>query len=213
MCCDFFDLAAQVGALEESAVDYLHIDIMDGHFVPNLALGTDFIRQLKKHTSIPLDIHLMTDVPEKVVDWLSLDAGDIVAIHIESTAAPMPLLAKIRECGASPYLVLNPDTSITAAKPFLDAVDGLLVMAVFPGFAGQKMVEGSLDRIAEARKMLDLAGKQMLEIAVDGNVSVENAQKMKAAGANIFVTGTSAVFRGRDIAANVCAFREQVLLS
>ena len=210
MCCNFFDLGNQVRAMEKAGVDLLHVDVMDGSFVPNLALGSDFARQLKAGSSIPLDLHFMVEEPARLFDLFPFGPGDCVSVHCEATRHLQRTLAAIRARGAAPFLALNPGTPVEAAADVLDDLDGLLLMTVNPGFAGQKMVPHSLEKIARARAWLNANGKPETEIEVDGNVSPENAVKMRAAGANVFVAGTSAVFRGEDIAANVAAFRNTV---
>lgn len=194
MCAGICDIRGTLEAFEKYGVDYLHIDIMDGHFVPNFTLGTDYCRELKKLTSIPLDIHLMTEEPEKLLDWFPISGGDIVSVHAESTCHLQKVLAAVREKGARAFAALNPSTPLCTLECVLDDIDGVTVMAVNPGFAGQKMVPSALEKISRLRKYLDESGHPEAEIEVDGNVSFENAALMKKAGANIFVAGTSSVF-------------------
>lgn len=211
MCCDFFDLRAQVGVFEKNNIELLHIDVMDGGFAPNFALGVDFACQLKRNCAIPLDIHLMVREPEKHIDSFPVGSGDIVSVHIESTSEMRACLDKIRARGARAFVVLNPETPAEAVLPLTDAIDGVLVMAVRPGFAGQRMLEGTIGKIARVRRLLDEAGREDAEIEVDGNVSIENGIKMRGAGANIFVLGTAALFGG-DLEKNIRNFRERVFL-
>lgn len=210
MCADFFDLRSQVEAFEKTNVELLHIDVMDGNFVPNYALGTDFVRQLKKHTSIPLDIHLMIEQPERLLDSFPFGEGDYVSIHSESTRHLQRVLQAVKDRGAKALLAFNPATPVEFATDVLDDIAGFLVMTVNPGFAGQKMVPHSLAKIARARALLNENGRPDAEIEVDGNVSLKNAVLMKEAGANIFVAGTSGVFLGGDLIENVRRFRETV---
>ena len=210
MCCDFFDLRNQVNALENSNIELLHIDIMDGSFVPNFALGTDYVKQLKKNTKIPLDIHFMTEYPERHLDSFAIGEGDYVSVHYETTKHLQRVLAAIKSKGAKALLAINPATPVEVAIDVLDDIDGLLVMTVNPGFAGQKMVPHSIEKIKRARKFLSDNGKADLEIEVDGNVSIPNAIMMNEAGADIFVLGTSAVFCGESIEENVKKFRNEV---
>ncbi len=210
MCCDFFRLQEQVEAFERAKVELLHIDVMDGNFVPNIALGTDFIRQLKQRTNIPLDLHLMVEEPGRLLDSFAFGEGDYVSVHFETAKHLQRVLQAVRDRGAKPLLALNPGTPVEFAAEVLDDVDGLLLMTVNPGFAGQKMVPHSLAKIAHARAWLDGNGRTDAEIEVDGNVSLKNAVLMKEAGANIFVAGTSGVFLGGDLAANVENFRKTV---
>ncbi len=189
MCADICELKGTVDEFEKCGIEYLHIDIMDGIFVPNFTLGTDYCRSLKKITDIPLDIHLMITEPEKKLDWFEFGEGDIVSVHAESTVHLQKALAAVRSRGAKAFAALNPSTPLSTLDYVLDDIDGVTVMAVNPGFAGQKMIPSALGKIRQVRELI---GEK--EIEVDGNVSFENAVKMKEAGADIFVAGTSSVF-------------------
>lgn len=194
MCVDFFKLKETVSEFEKLGIEYLHIDIMDGHFVSNYTLGTDFVKKLKSETKIPLDIHLMVEKPENILDWFAFGNGDYVSVHLESTCHLQKALSVIRERGAKPMVAINPATPIFMIENVLDDIDAVLVMTVNPGFAGQKLVKSTLNKIKELRKYLDEKGYENIEIEVDGNVSFENAVLMSKAGANIFVAGTSSLF-------------------
>jgi len=209
MCCDFLNMGAQLKIFEKTNIELLHLDIMDGHFVPNYALGTDLIRQLSAATSIPLDLHFMVERPEQLIDAFPIREGDWVSIHAESTYHLQRVLAGIRAKGAHPIVALNPATPICMIEDVLDDIDGVLIMSVNPGFAGQKMVPHALEKIEAVRSMLDGKGHTDVEIEVDGNVSPENAIRMKEAGANIFVLGTSSIFIG-DMEQNIHTFRQRV---
>ncbi|MBO4468044.1 MAG: ribulose-phosphate 3-epimerase [Clostridia bacterium] len=211
MCADFFDLEKTVREFERLKIEYLHIDIMDGHFVSNYTLGTDFVRTLKSKTDIPLDIHLMVEKPENVLDWFTFGKGDYVSVHVESTCHLQKVLAAIRERGAKPMVAINPATPIFMIENVLDDIDAVLVMTVNPGFAGQKLVRSTLKKTEDLRKYLDEKGYENVEIEVDGNVSFENAVLMSKAGANIFVAGTSSVFSKDGILSdNIGKLRELI---
>ena len=195
MCADIFTLGDTMDVFEKNGVSYLHIDIMDGEFVPNFTLGTDYCRRMKQSSSIPLDIHLMINDPEKKLSWFDFGEGDIVSVHFESTKHPYLALQMIRERGAKAFLAINPGTAASVILPMLPVMDGVLVMTVNPGFAGQKLAESTLAKITEVRELAAKAGRDDLLIETDGNVSFENAVRMSRAGADIFVAGTSAVFR------------------
>lgn len=195
MCADIFTLGDTMDVFEKNGVSYLHIDIMDGEFVPNFMLGTDYCRRMKQSSSIPLDIHLMINDPEKKLSWFDFGEGDIVSVHFESTKHPYLALQMIRERGAKAFLAINPGTAASVILPMLSVMDGVLVMTVNPGFAGQKLAESTLAKITEVRELAAKAGRDDLLIETDGNVSFENAVRMSRAGADIFVAGTSAVFR------------------
>ena len=195
MCADIFSLGETLDVFEKNGVSYLHIDIMDGEFVPNFTLGTDYCRIMKKATSIPLDIHLMVNDPEKKLSWFEFGEGDMVSVHFESTKHPYLALQMIRARGAKAFLAINPGTAASVILPMLSVMDGVLVMTVNPGFAGQKLAESTLFKISEVRELAEKAGREDLLIETDGNVSFENAVRMSRAGADIFVAGTSSVFR------------------
>ena len=208
MCCDFLRLGEQIKIFEQHKIELLHIDIMDGSFVPNITLGTDFVRQVKRVTDIPLDIHMMTEEPERFLDMLEFGKGDYVSIHYESTKHVQRALGLVRERGAKALLALNPATPVEMASELIDDIDGLLIMSVNPGFAGQKVIPHSFEKIAHAKAFLNSRGRVNAEIEVDGNVSLENAVKMRGAGADIFVLGTSGIFKGDDLGKNIDSFRE-----
>lgn len=182
---------------------------MDGSFVPNFTLGTDFIKQVRTVTNIPLDLHLMINDPENKLDFFTFGESDIVSIHVESTKHLQRALQKIKDRGAKAYVALNPATPIVMLEDVLDDIDGVLLMTVNPGFAGQKLVPHGLEKIKKLRKFLDENGKADTEIEVDGNVSFVNAKLMSEAGANIFVAGTSSVFVG-NMDENIIKLREVI---
>ena len=194
MCADFFGLKEYINLFEKYKIDMIHVDVMDGSFVPNYTLGTDFIRVLKKNTKIPMDIHLMIDNPEGKIDWFDFSEGDFVSVHAESTRHLHKAVSEIKQRDAKAGAALNPATPICMLENVLDDIDMVLLMTVNPGFAGQKLIPSMLDKIKNLRKYLDERGYGNIEIEVDGNVSFENARLMRQAGANIFVAGTSSLF-------------------
>jgi ribulose-phosphate 3-epimerase len=195
MCADLFHLSETIKIFEEHKIPYLHMDVMDGSFVPNLMLGTDVIRQIRRATSIPLDIHLMIEEPDEKLEWFEPRPGDYVSIHAETTRHLQRVLAKIRALGAKPMVAINPATPISDTEEVFHDVDAILIMTVNPGYAGQKLVPQALIKIKRLRSLLDERGFNNVEIEVDGNVTLENALRMREAGANIFVAGTSFLFR------------------
>lgn len=194
MCGDLLHLAQTVRQCEESGVEFLHIDIMDGQFVPNFTLGTDVCRALKAATAIPLDIHLMVEKPEEKLSWFGFGPGDLVSVHYESTPHICRVLQRIRDRGARPAVALNPGTPVGVLENLLPLIDAVLVMTVNPGFSGQSLIPGAVEKVARVRRFLQEAGYPDILIEVDGNVSFENARKMARAGADIFVAGTSSIF-------------------
>lgn len=203
MCADALNLGADAVALEKAGVQYFHYDVMDGDFVPNFMLGPDVIKAVRKVSKVPADIHLMVKNPERHLHLFDLRAGDVVSVHQESTIHLQRTLAAIRQTGAQAAVALNPATPLCTIEDVLPDIDMVLLMTVNPGFAGQKLVPQTLAKITRLRKMLDESGYPHVRIEVDGNVSFENAVKMRAAGADLFVAGTSAVFREGGIEANM----------
>ena len=189
MCADPVLLGDTLKTFSDNKIEYLHIDIMDGVFVPNYTLGPDYCKYLRRHCDIPLDIHLMVAGPEDKLAFFDIREGDIVSVHAESTHHLHRAVTKIKERGARAFVAINPATPIYVLEDIIDDIDGVLVMTVDPGFAGQKMIPSTLNKISRLREMYP-----DLVIEVDGNVSYENAKKMKEAGANIFVVGTASIF-------------------
>ena len=163
---------------------------MDGSFVPNFTLGTDYCRYLHEISTLPLDIHMMVDRPEDKLDWFPIKDGDYVSIHTESTNHLGRAVERVRAKGGIPLAAINPATPVSVLNDILPALGGVLIMTVNPGFAGQKLCEYTLGKISALREMTDLP------IEVDGNVSAENLVRMKNAGADMFVVGTSGFLRG-----------------
>ena len=211
MCAPLFSLDTCLSEMEQSGADLLHLDIMDGDFVQNYTLGTDFVRQLKSKTAVPLDIHLMITDPEKKLEWFTFGEGDYVSVHYEASRHLNKALGMIRSRGAKALIALNPATPLSVLDSMLDDIDGVLLMTVNPGFAGQKMVESTLDKIRRLRQYLEETGHEDLEIEVDGNVSFENAVRMSRAGADIFVAGSSSVFaKGATLTENTEKLRNLI---
>ena len=208
MCAPLLAVDDCLKQLEQCGTDLIHIDIMDGSFVSNYTLGTNFVRAVKNATCIPIDLHLMIEDPETKLDWFDFGEGDYVSVHYEASRHLNKALAAIRAKGAKAMVALNPATPICLLDSVLEDCDGVLLMTVNPGFAGQALVESTLKKIRNLRNYLDSAGYSRIEIEVDGNVSFENAKRMREAGADIFVAGTSSVFsKDASIAENTQKLR------
>lgn len=208
MCADLLNLGRELRVLEDHGIEYLHVDVMDGVFVSNYTFGPDFVKKVRSATSIPLDLHLMIEEPERKLSWFDFGPGDYVSVHYEACRHLQAALSAIRARGAKAMVALNPATPIWVLEEVLCDLDGVLVMTVNPGFAGQKMVPQSPEKIRNLRKYLDERGYGNVEIECDGNVSFENARKMRAAGANIFVSGSSGVYAKQGtLSENIRAFR------
>ena len=194
MCASINRLIGTLAEFKTAGIEYLHIDVMDGIFVPNYSLGTDYVRQLREITDIPLDIHLMIERPEDKINWFDLKPGEYVSVHLESTSHVHRALNKIQSTGAKPMVALNPASHYKSIEHLLDYIDAVLIMTVNPGYAGQKLIEATLAKITKLRHWLDRKNYGHIEIEVDGNVSFVNAKRMREAGANIFVAGSSSLF-------------------
>ncbi len=207
LASDFARLGEEVAAIEAAGADWVHVDVMDGHFVPNLTIGPDVVKALRPHTTLPFDVHLMV---APVDPWLEAyrEAGaDILSVHPESGPHLHRTLGRIRQLGAKAGVVFNPATPLSILDEVVELVDLVLIMSVNPGFGGQKFIETSLRRIERVRKTLDAAGSQAV-LQVDGGVTADNALACVAAGADALVAGT-AVFRGGQAAyaANIAALK------
>lgn len=194
MCADLTNISQSVRQLERAGIDLLHIDIMDGCFVPNITLGFDLINAIKAMTDIPLDIHMMVNDPSRFIDYMKTDKNDYICIHYEADAHAQRTLAKIREKGCKAGVALNPQTHINCLEYLTDYIDMALIMTVSPGFAGQKIFAGAQRKVSQARALLDSLGCKDIPIEVDGNISPENGSKLSKCGADIFVLGTSSLF-------------------
>lgn len=200
MCADLLNMEKSIRELENAGIDFLHVDIMDGDFVPNITLGFDLINALKKITDIPLDVHMMVNEPSKFIDMMNLGENDILCVHYESEMHIARTLEKIKNKGVRAGLAINPGTPVESYRYLAELIDMALVMTVNPGFAGQKIVPFAERKVRDTRELLDTLGKEDILIEVDGNISPENGVKMSKAGADIFVLGTSALFvKDRDM--------------
>jgi len=194
MCADFLNIKSELDLFKEFDIDYLHIDIMDGQYVPNLTLGFDFAETLHKYSNIPLDFHLMVEKPEHFLDIFCKIENSIITIHPETTWHPDRVLRRIREHGCIPGIAIDPYLPIEHLRHLYPIVDLVLIMSVNPGYAGQDLIPYSLEKIKELKSYVN-ENHLTLDIEIDGNVSWENIPAMMDAGANVLVTGTSSLFQ------------------
>lgn len=194
MCADLTDIKSAVRDLEKASIDYIHLDIMDGAFVPNITLGFDLVNAVKSITDIPLDVHMMVNEPARFIDRMNLDGNDIMCVHYESDIHIHRTLEAIKNKGVKAGLALNPHTPVQCMENLLEYMDMALIMTVSPGFAGQKLFAGAERKTTQARNFLRDMGCGDMLIEVDGNISPENGKKLYNCGADIFVLGTSALY-------------------
>lgn len=204
LAADFSNLREELRRVKESGADMLHLDVMDGHFVPNISFGPPVIAALRGHTDLFFDTHLMIMEPERYLDAFCEAGADGITIHLEVCPDPIPLLEEIGRRGKERGLCLNPDMPVERLEPFLDAVDRILVMSVFPGFGGQAFIEETYGRIGTLVRMI---GGRPVEVQVDGGVGTGNAGRLLALGVGNLVAGTS-TFRAPDMREAVCSLRD-----
>ncbi|MBT9137712.1 MAG: Ribulose-phosphate 3-epimerase [Syntrophomonadaceae bacterium] len=190
LSADFTRLEEEVRSIERAGADLIHVDVMDGHFVPNITVGVPIVASLKRKTKLPLDVHLMIDNPERFIIPFANAGADIITFHIEATSAPEEVLRKIGASGIRGGISLNPETTLTSVFPLLDSIDMVLIMSVNPGFAGQKFISNTIGRIKQLRQVLS-EKKLNVDIEIDGGINQKNAKEVIAAGANILVAGTA----------------------
>jgi ribulose-phosphate 3-epimerase len=207
LAADFGRLADEVRAVERAGADWIHVDVMDGHFVPNLTLGPVVVEALRAATRLPLDVHLMIEEPERSLEAYVRAGADRVGVHVETCPHLHRTLAQIREAGAKACVVLNPATPAIAVRPVLGDVDQVLVMSVNPGFGGQKFIPGVLGKLERLRQWIREA-ELSVELEVDGGIGPGTVGAAARAGANVFVAGT-AVFRASDYAAAIADLRKE----
>ncbi len=207
LAANFVDMKAGVRLMEDAGADYLHCDVMDGMFVPNMSFGFKMIEDIKAITDIPLDVHLMIASPERYVERFADAGADIITFHVEATDHVQRVLAMIHDKGKKAGVVLNPATSPVTAQYVMDDVDMILLMSVNPGYGGQKYIPAVTEKIREVRAMVNASGRE-IDIEVDGGISTANSKEVIAAGANVIVAG-SAVFEADDPAAMVRGLRER----
>ena len=196
LSADFGRLAEEVRAAEQAGADWIHVDVMDGHFVPNLTIGPAVVEAVAQVTSLPLDVHLMVEDPARYLKPFARAGANAIGVHVEACLHPQRAFDEIRELGARPCIVLNPETPSESIRALVPEVDQVLVMTVNPGFGGQDLIHSTLPKLAEIRRWID-AQERAIDLVVDGGVGLETLEDVVRNGANVFVMG-SAFFKSGD---------------
>jgi ribulose-phosphate 3-epimerase len=196
LSADFARLGEQIGEVAGAGADYIHIDVMDGHFVPNITIGVPVVASIRRVTSLPLDVHLMIEHPERYISDFANAGANIITVHVEASPHLHGTIQAINELGLRAGVSLNPPTPLSTIEQFIPLVDLVLIMTVNPGFGGQSFIPETLPKIANMRKLLEDRGLGA-ELEVDGGINVDNAPEIVEAGANVLVAGNS-VFRAQE---------------
>ncbi|MEW6430903.1 MAG: ribulose-phosphate 3-epimerase [Myxococcota bacterium] len=206
LSADFGRLADEVRAVEAAGADYIHVDVMDGRFVPNITIGPVVVEAVRKATRLPLDVHLMIVEPEKYVGDFVKAGADLITVHQEACPHLHRTLQQIRAAGAKPSVVINPSTPLSAIEEVLGEVAQVLLMSVNPGFGGQSFIVSTVDKVRRLRGMLDARGLSQVDIEVDGGINADTAKQVVAAGASVLVAG-NAIFRQDDYRQAIASLR------
>ncbi len=208
LSADFSRLGEEVRAVERAGADLIHVDVMDGHFVPNITIGPIVVTGLKKLTSIPLDVHLMIEEPERYIEAFAQVGSTWITVHAEVCPRLSQMIKKLRKLKVRPGVVLNPSTPLKTLYPILDEIDLVLLMSVNPGFGGQSFISSTLKKIERLRKIVD-QNHYSLEIEVDGGIKVENIGEVSRAGGDIFVLGTG-IFKTENYGETIRKLRQEI---
>jgi ribulose-phosphate 3-epimerase len=208
LSADFSRLGEEVEAVERAGADLIHVDVMDGHFVPNITIGPLVVTGLRKLTSLPLDVHLMIEKPERYIEAFAQAGSTWITFHAEVCPRLGQMIKKVRQLKVRPGVVLNPSTPLKTLYPVIDAIDLVLLMSVHPGFGGQSFIPSTLKKIERLRRIID-QNHYPLEIEVDGGIKAENIGEVSRAGGDIFVLGTG-IFKTKDYAETIRQLREEI---
>lgn len=206
LACDFTKYGAEIEKITKAGAEYVHLDVMDGVFVPNISFGIPLIEAARRVTDAVLDVHLMIVEPEKYVEQFAKAGADIIVFHYEATNNHQEVIDKIHAMGKKAGMSIKPGTPTFVLEPFMSSLELVLIMSVEPGFGGQKLIPETIDKVAEVKEMRQVLGVE-LEIEIDGGITADNAHLAKDAGVDVIVAG-SAVFKASDTAAVIAALKE-----
>jgi ribulose-phosphate 3-epimerase len=210
LSADFARLGEQVRAADEGGADYIHVDVMDGQFVPNITIGPLVVRALRPVTKLPIDVHLMIEQPERHIPAFAQAGADIITVHVETCPHLHRTLQQIKELGVKTGVTLNPATPLVTLEEILTEVDMVLIMSVNPGFGGQSYIDASTDKIARIRRMLNERSLEHVEVEVDGGVKDHNIRQIAEAGANVLVAGSAVFNQKASVKDNIATLRRQL---
>ena len=208
LSADFAQLGEELRKVEDAGADWIHVDVMDGHFVPNITVGPFVVEAVKKATLLPLDVHLMIERPENYISAFADAGADIITVHVEACSHLHRTIQQIKEAGKKAGVSLNPATPLVMAECILEDIDLLLIITVNPGFSGQKFIPSAMEKIREARRMLDKIGSKAY-LEVDGGIKLDNIAEVASAGADMFVSG-SGVFGTQDYRKTIGEMKKRI---
>ena len=208
LSADFSRLGDEIKAVETAGADWIHADVMDGHFVPNITIGPLIVESVRRVTSLPIDVHLMIENPDDYIPAFAEAGASWISVHVEASRHLNRSVQLIRECGARPGVVLNPSTPVETLEWIIDNIDYVLIMSVNPGFGGQAFIRNSLEKVIALRQLIQRKNQKIL-IEIDGGVNEDTIAEIAAAGVDVFVAG-SAIFGSRDYQATIGAFRQKI---
>jgi len=207
LSADFTRLGEEIAIAQKGGADWIHVDVMDGHFVPNLTIGAPVVKSIRKTTTLPLDVHLMIEDPDKYLEDFAKAGADFITVHAEACTHLHRTLSYIKELGKKAGVALNPHTEPEVLRYVVDHVDLVLVMSVNPGFGGQKFIESVIPKISQVKDMFDSCGKKDLYLSVDGGINFDTAPRVVRAGANVLVAGNT-IYGSKSVSESISKLRQ-----
>ena len=210
LSADFTRLGEEIATAQKGGADWIHVDVMDGHFVPNLTIGAPVVKSIRKTTTLPLDVHLMIEDPDKYLEDFAKAGADFITVHAEACTHLHRTLSYIKELGKKAGVALNPASEPELLRYVIDHVDLVLVMSVNPGFGGQKFIESVIPKISQIKEMFEQSGKKDLYLSVDGGINFDTAPKVVRAGANVLVAGNT-IYGSKSVSESISKLRQSAV--